>query len=273
MSSNFSFLNRNFPTLYKQGELAERYLYTDPNSCIIKLGMMAETIVHYMMELDHIAEPEVENTYANRIRRLKREGLLPQEIDNILYTIRKTRNDATHENYESVEQCKTLLEMGYHLASWFEQTYGDWQYQPNPFILPEDNSDIPDYRQLLEQKEAELQALKKQIVINLPAVTKSRRVERASSMARQMKRSEPETRLMIDEQLRQVGWEADTLNIRYSKGIRPQKGRNMAIAEWPTDSKVGKYGRVDYALFVGTKLVGIVEAKAEYIDICDVIYE
>lgn len=273
MSSNFSFLYQNFPTLARQGELAERYLYNDPNSCIIKLGMMAETIVHYMMELDGIAEPEVDNTHANRIRILKREGLFPREIDNILYSIRKTRNDATHKNYESVEECKALLEMAYQLACWFEQTYGDWECQPDAFSMPEDNSHAPDYRLLLEEKEAELQALKQQIVDGLPVVSKSKRAERSTKIARQLKRSEAETRLLIDEQLRQVGWEADTINLRYSKGVRPQKGRNLAIAEWPTDSKVGRYGRADYALFVGTQMVGIVEAKAEHIDVCNVIYD
>lgn len=271
MKSNFSFLNQNFPAMSKLGELAEKYLYSDPNSCVIKLGMMAETIVHHMMNLDQIPEPGVDNTHANRIRILKKEGLLPREIDNILYTIRKTRNDATHENYESVEQCKILLEMAYHLACWFEQTYGNWEYQPDAFYLPEDDSHAPDYRLLLKKKEEELQALKQQIAISLPAVAKSKRAARSSKIASQLKRSEAETRLLIDEQLRQVGWEADTLNLRYAKGVRPQKGRNLAIAEWPTNSKVGKNGRADYALFIGTQLVGIIEAKAEHVDVYSVI--
>lgn len=52
-------------------------------------------------------------------------------------------------------------------------------------------------------------------------------------MASQRPKSEAETRYIIDEQLRQVGWEADTENLRYSKGTRPTKEPNMAIAEWP----------------------------------------
>lgn len=68
-----------------------------------------------------------------------------------------------------------------------------------------------------------------------------------------------------------VGWEADTENIRFSKGTRPTKGRNLTIAEFPTDSKVGKAGYADYALFVGEKLVAIIEAKAIHKDIPSVI--
>ena len=83
--------------------------------------------------------------------------------------------------------------------------------------------------------------------------------------------TESETRALIDEQLRQVGWEADTNNLRYSKGTRPVNNRNIAIAEWKTDSDVGDGGFVDYALFIGTKLVGLVEAKASYKNISSAI--
>ncbi len=89
-----------------------------------------------------------------------------------------------------------------------------------------------------------------------------------------MQLTEKETRYLIDEQLRKVGWEADTLNLRYSKGIRPQKGRNLAIAEWPTNSKVGDRGYADYALFAGKKLVGVIEAKRQHVDIpCVIDYQ
>lgn len=39
-------------------------------------------------------------------------------------------------------------------------------------------------------------------------------------------------------------------------GSRPTRGRNLAIAEWPTTSELA-----DYALFVGTRCIGVVEAK------------
>ena len=76
------------------------------------------------------------------------------------------------------------------------------------------------------------------------------------------------SRYMIDEQLRKIGWEADTPNLRYSKGTRPQKGRNLAIAEWPTDSTVGKKGYADYALFVDTKMVATIECTYSYLGEC-----
>lgn len=83
--------------------------------------------------------------------------------------------------------------------------------------------------------------------------------------------TEAETRILIDEQLRKVGWEADTNNLRYSKGTRPVNGRNIAIAEWKADSDIGDNGFIDYALFIGTKFVGLIEAKASYKNVSSVI--
>ena len=83
--------------------------------------------------------------------------------------------------------------------------------------------------------------------------------------------SEEQTRELIDEQLRKVGWEANTKEIRYSKGSRPTKGKNLAIAEWPTDSRTGIGGYADYALFIGEKMVGIIEAKRKYKNISSVL--
>lgn len=67
---------------------------------------------------------------------------------------------------------------------------------------------------------------------------------------------EAATREIIDNQLRDAGWEADSQLLRFSKGARPNKGRNLVIAEWPTAS-----GPVDYAFFIGLELVAVGEAK------------
>jgi type I restriction enzyme R subunit len=51
--------------------------------------------------------------------------------------------------------------------------------------------------------------------------------------------SEAGTRLRIDAQLRQAGWEVDSEAITFAKGARPERGRNLAIAEWPTATHRG----------------------------------
>lgn len=68
--------------------------------------------------------------------------------------------------------------------------------------------------------------------------------------------NEAETRVLIDQQLIEAGWQADTENLKFSKGARPVPNENRAIAEWPTDS-----GPADYVLFMGLTPVAVVEAK------------
>lgn len=270
MKSNFAFLKSHFPVLANFGILAEKYCYSDSNSCIMKLGMIGETIVNLMLTYDKIKIPPECNA-VTKIKILSLQGLLTPDLSDILHALRKARNKAAHTNYENIKEGQTLLEMAYSLCEWFMQTYGDLQYKHCKFVMPTeadaksitDNDDKVAEQKMLEETEKIAAAAK--------AVAADERRKRALTAASQRQKSEAETRYMIDAQLRKVGWEADTENLRYGKGIRPQKGKNLAIAEWPTLSSAGNKGRADYALFAGEKLVAVIEAKAEHKDIPSVI--
>ena len=273
MKSNFEFLNRYWPTLAQIGATAENYLYSDPNACIYKLGMFGERLILEIFAFEHISAPENDNTHAGRIRLLKREGLIPKKIDDILYALRKTRNDAVHSGADSVDDAKTLVQLTYNLSVWFMEVYGDWGYIAPHFVMPI-KEEIPDYASIIKEQEEKIAELSKKVETVKTEVsdkTSKERAEKAETASESMNLSEAETRLLIDEQLRKVGWEVDTNNLRYSKGARPQKGRNLAIAEWPTDSLVGKRGFADYALFIGLELVGVIEAKKANIDVMSAI--
>ena len=271
-TSNFEYLNKYYPQLAKFGSTAECYLYSDPNACICKLGLLSETIVNAVFDIEKLSIPENKNTLATKIRILKKEGILPKIIDDILYALRIRRNDAVHAGLDSVENAKILLKMAYSLSNWFVEVYMDWQYKAEPFVMPEE---IPatDYEKIIKEKEAQINALNEQIVQMqvVHEVNSTERKKQAETVSEGLDISEDETRFFIDEQLRRVGWTVDTKELRYSKGARPQKGVNQAIAEWPTDSKVSKTGYADYALFIGLQLVGIVEAKKAMLDIPSVI--
>lgn len=68
--------------------------------------------------------------------------------------------------------------------------------------------------------------------------------------------NESKTREIIDQMLHQAGWEVNSKTLRFVDGIRPQKGKHIAISEWP----VGNLW-ADYALFYDYEFIGIVEAK------------
>ena len=81
-------------------------------------------------------------------------------------------------------------------------------------------------------------------------------IQRGEEASTKIDLDEAATRALIDQQLADSDWEVDTKTLRHANGTRPVKGRNLAIAEWPTAS-----GPADYALFVGLTLVAVVEAK------------
>lgn len=87
-------------------------------------------------------------------------------------------------------------------------------------------------------------------------------IQAGREAATKLELDEADTRLLIDVQLNEMGWEADSQELRHAKGARPEAGHNRAIAEWPTES-----GPVDYALFVGLTCVGVIEAKKQSVDV------
>lgn len=260
---NFEFLKSYWEDLSKTGELAENYVYSDPNTSMIKQGMFAERMVQYMLAYDGIAEPDYDNTHANRIRLLKQNDLLPREVSDSLYVIRKMRNDASHNGEDDLDRARDNLRLTFNLGVWFMQVYGDYDYVPEEYIEPIEAS-LKAELLIKENKELEEKyaALEAEIdIIRTNGKSNARRRLSAYSKSSTLNLSEAQTRELIDEQLRLAGWEADTVNMRHSKGTLPEKNRYKAIAEWPTDSSYGKNGYADYALFIGETMVAVIEAK------------
>ena len=280
MRSNFEFLKAIEPAiLYRIAYLAETYLYTDPNGCLMKLRQFAEVMVNEVFQIEHIALPH-DNNQANRISVLKREGIIEHQLGSILNQLRQRGNEAAHGGFDSVGSAKTNLQMAYKLAQWYALSYGEGT-GGHTFVMPQEG-DTPNVAELQAEKEAQEQQIKvlteqllelqKQQSYWQAAQTKEfinaqkERARRTQQYVKSLQLSEAETRQLIDAQLCEAGWQADTEHLRYSKGTRPEKGKNLAIAEWPTDK-----GVADYALFAGLQLVGIVEAKAKHKDISSIL--
>ena len=114
----------------------------------------------------------------------------------------------------------------------------------------------------LEARQEALVAERQAAAEKAPPAEVDKAIEGANQAAQAIDLDERATRELIDQQLIEAGWEAHSTELRYSKGSRPQKGRNLAIAEWPTKS-----GPADYVLFIGLKAVGVVEAKRKKKDV------
>lgn len=266
--SNFLFLKERWPLLADLGEAGERNLHPDPNTTLFKLRLFGEKMAQiiYVEEKPVSSEP---HTQHERLQVLKREADLPQEVISMFHALRQKGNDAVHEGIGTVQEANSLLGIAHKLGVWFMQTYGDWDFQPVPYQKPEPRPEPETIRREIEEKykkeqakrekeleeklTAELERMRHHTLSHQDILNRRKQARRA---ANRLDLTEEETRRIIDEQLAMAGWEADSRYLRYARGVRPEKGKNKAIAEWPTAC-----GPADYALFIGLRLVGLVEAK------------
>ena len=291
MSSSFDCFEKEFPVLTKLGKLAERYCYTDPNSALYKIRKIGETITALIYEYDSIPVPTgniSDISQLTRINSLQDNGIINNLLAKSFTRLRKIGNEAVHEDLDSSILVEQLLPISYSLCFWFAETYGSKENQASKeYVLPKDLApvakkkviiklkqpkDFTAQEQTEEESENKLIEIAKETAAAAPKIKIELRRNRSFKANRARPLTEAETRELIDEQLRKVGWECDT-NVLNQKlfGTKPQKGHNMAIAEWQTDSKIYNHGYADYALFIGEKLVAVIEAKAQHKDIPCVI--
>ena len=303
-SKNFDHLDEIDPPLAVLAAHAERYFVDDANTALIKTRQFAERLSVVVAE--HTAIPILEgDSFADTLRRIRSEGVAPQEVLDVLHRLRISGNDAVHgyhgerrEAFEAIKLCHRLgvwlratvtrkpnLTMAFEpprtardesedlraqineLHARLDQTTSEAEQHARRVMLAEQAIlDAEERTRLAEEERQVFEQLAieaERSVIEPPRADPAGFTKMAFASGRNLDFDEADTRVLVDEQLRHVGWEADTIALRYSAGTRPERGRNIAIAEWPTSS-----GPADYALFVGRTLVGLVEAKRQRKNVC-----
>jgi len=248
--------------------MAEVNYVQDPVTCLFKLRQFGEKLVEFVFEENYLEFPR-EVTFHNCLKALEQENYLPDRVKDLLYTIKNKGNVAVHDNVGTVDDAKTVLFAAFKVGKWFYETYASSadDLSALKFSLPE-HVDVSetlasmerDYKELEQRFEA---LLAEREVKALKTEEKQAVLQRSERAAGKIEFSEAETRLMIDAQLDTAGWEVNTQELNFKKNrTLPERGKNRAIAEWPCGNLWA-----DYALFVGTELVGIVEAKKYASDI------
>lgn len=271
MSSNFEFLEKDWEILAKIGEMAEYNLYKDPNTALIKMRQLGEYIVKSIMKIERLPEPEDSNQ-KKRINLLRSYDVLGENEAIILEALREKGNKAVHNGFSDRDIAERLLPQVVKLCGWFNELYGtDYSFDSDK-ITYQKPLEI-DYKEAYEHLKTRYESIEKEKAFERMSFDDRKmksKEERQKILQRKRKReeTETETRFNIDEQLRNAGWETDTqkLNYKINKTL-PESKRNMAIAEWPCIKEDGEKGYVDYALFCGKTLIGVVEAKRNCLDV------
>lgn len=252
--------------------LAEEYVGDDPNTSLIKMRQYGELLAKHVATQMKLYDVEKEESQYELLRRLKDEGALTYDIYQLFGEIRRAGNSASHANQGDQATALNILKMGWELGVWFQRTFVKVDFKVEAFIPPSLVSKTTALREERERLAAQVEAANAKVEALLreqqEAASRKRpttfeKHRQAAMTASQMVfLDEAQTRQMIDAQLRAAKWEADTVNLRYNKGTRPEHGRNLAIAEYPTAS-----GPADYVLFIGLMPVAVVEAKRRNIDV------
>lgn len=319
--SNFAFFQTVEPQLCRLGSLAERYFTEDPNTCLLKLRQLAETIAKLTAGRFGLVLAQ-SDSFATIISLLRNEVSLPREVSDLFHSLRSVGNEAAHAGKDTHRDALQALKFARQLSGWYMRVFHDNSFTLTAYIPPSAPSAATDAlkaeleamrtalqaalseseqaqitaqtlarqnqsaedeaaqarqeREVWAQLAADAERDKNELTQRLqrlieagsaePTVTRQAKIEQAKLAASKITLDEAETRAIIDQQLSDAGWEADSKALRYASGARPVKGRFMAIAEWPTDS-----GPADYALFHGLTLLGTVEAKRKNKNVMEVL--
>jgi len=309
-ASNFSVLSQHDEQLLRLGMLAEKYFADDPNTCLLKLRQLTESLAQLLAARTGLFISAEETQY-DLLRRLQDNGVLPREVYQMLNEVRRSGNAASHSLSGDHRSALSSLKLTWQIGLWFHRTFQDAGFKSGPFMPPSpprNESDelraelerlqklVNDYQashaavteklsitesnlreakdeqafwaQMAAEAEQAGLALKKTILAQQhtasaqPKETLASIAAAANSAAEAVQLDEADTRKLIDQQLRQAGWEADSEILTFNKGARPEKNRHRAIAEWPTET-----GPADYVLFTGLTPVAVIEAKRKNIDV------
>jgi type I restriction enzyme R subunit len=325
-SPNFAFLVKYDEVLVRHAALAERYVFDDPNSALIKLRQFAELLAQHAAAYTAVVV-EAHESQRELIDKLWDRQIINAQVSQLFHGLRKAGNEAAHQHSGDRREALHQLQMARKLAIWFHKSFGgDPHFKAGPFVPPPDpheaerelqtelerlrealvatQEQIAGTQQLVEEQarrrqaaeaaairayddltaalelaaetEQQLEHERRQFQQHLadlqaqvaaaPSEQRAAVAELAQHEAEELDLDEVQTRRILDRQLREAGWEADTQTLTYAAGARPTRGRHLAIAEWPTAN-----GPADYVLFVGLTPMAVVEAKRRRQDVAGAI--
>jgi type I restriction enzyme, R subunit len=325
-SPNFGFLAKHDDVLVRHAALAERYVFDDANSSLIKLRQFAELLAEHCAAYTGVAVDQ-QDSFLNVLDKLWHAGVLGEQVSQLFHGLRKSGNAAAHAHAGDRREALHQLQMARKIAVWFHRSFGgDRKFDAGSFVVPPDPAtaekelldelnrlrdaevaarnkaenlqatletelrqkaeaetaaklafdDLDAALELAAESEQQLEAERQEFHQRLaelqskaaaaPVEQRKAKITVANQEDAHLDLDEQATRHIIDAQLREAGWEADSQTLRHSKGTRPVKGRNIAIAEWPTAN-----GPADYCLFAGLMPIAVVEAKRNRKDVAAAI--
>ncbi len=277
-SENFEMLRADWPDLADLGGQAERYVFEDPQSALVKLRCFAEKLVGIVYQAWSLpCYPS--DKFIDRLQNDAFVSMVDKAIIDKLHAIRKEGNKAVHEGKFGRGSSLWLLKEAHILGSWLLlSTNKGSKKDLKSFVEP--RADRPsssrqaeglkkrlmEHQQRFDQAIAELEAAQK---AELEAQQESAKLrlqldeaalgqhKQASDAARNLlELNEAQTRRrLIDSELYSRGWDIDLVSGEDTDEVKFE----VEVGGQPTQSGIGY---CDYVLYDDNgKPLAVVEAK------------
>ena len=128
-SPNFAFLTKYDEVLVRHAALAERYVFDDPNSALLKLRQFGELLAQHAAAYTGVAVEE-HDSQRELIDKLLERQIINAQVSQLFHGLRKSGNQAAHQHTGDRREALHQLQMARKLAVWFHKSFGgDTQLQ------------------------------------------------------------------------------------------------------------------------------------------------
>jgi hypothetical protein len=151
-SPNFGFLDPHFAEFAMR---AEKYVFDDPNTSLVKLRQFAERVARDVAARHGIQTSEQnENDFRSTIQKLRDKRLVPHQVRELLDLLRLWGNEANHEGTGDRQGALRGLVTAHEVAQWFHRAYFNAALGYGPFRPP------PNPENVDSELKAELESLR-----------------------------------------------------------------------------------------------------------------
>jgi type I restriction enzyme R subunit len=134
VSPNFAFLVSYDEVLVRHAALAERYVFEDPNSALIKLRQFGELLAQHAAAYTGVAV-EAHESQRELIDKLWDRQIINSQVSQLFHGLRKAGNEAAHQHTGDRREALHQLQMARKLAVWFHKSFGgDSNFKAGPLV-------------------------------------------------------------------------------------------------------------------------------------------
>jgi type I restriction enzyme R subunit len=278
ISKNFEQLRTALPQCADMAAYAEHYVFSDPESALVKLRNLTETLVSQIYLELKLPKP-FRTTFNDLLINDSFTSVINEQLVlDKLHAIRKKGNDAAHGKQVSPQTALWILKEAWQISKWYVVSFEKQELGSTDFIEPiPTDSQKAEFKKLRKKTQEEL-ALKEQLLksalkeleasrdkekallaqieaVELTPQTQQTIQQKTAHIKSALAFSEAETRQnMIDADLRDAGWLVGN-NGQNTEQVTQEE----ELAGLPTQTGVGY---ADYVLWDDDgKPLAVVEAK------------